>query len=438
MIRLTSIHLVCFVAVLLCQDAVADSAIDLISGFDEQRIESAYPPGDDATTGELAKLMYRMQTVDLSVLKKRCATETINSVGDAIRFSGRVTSADSIDVPAKLVEFLELEKLHLLTVSSEGMKRVVVVHNINLKLQVGDRIDGIGVVVELDPSKPVAIAAANMRWFPKEVPNVGWRLLRDAGVDVGQLAELPSRSKRRLVAADGDAFYSMLAAADSLSDRDDIVAPLPLKPISLLQRPDQLSGQWVQTELETVQITQVFVTNQDRQAQIGSDHYYQIDAVGDLENVIVKIEPTGSADQPVLFEGRYPVSLVTVRLPEFLQSQVAAKSGDDVVGTQLRTKIGVRAFFFRLWSYETDFMKQNQGGSQFGPLLIATSLTDREPLPSSDVGLGMIGYIAAIAVMVGVFGTVLWQRRTSAEDRAIRKNRQARESDRIDFPSRSS
>ena len=111
MIRYTFMHLICFVAILFGQRAVADSALDLISGFDGQRIESVYPPDDDASTGELAKLMYRLQTVDLSVLKKRSATETTNSVGDAIRFSGPVTSLESIDVPAKLVEFLELEKV---------------------------------------------------------------------------------------------------------------------------------------------------------------------------------------------------------------------------------------------------------------------------------------------------------------------------------------
>jgi hypothetical protein len=431
------IILLCFVGLVPLSNVPthADSALDLISGFDAKRIDLVFPSNDEESTGELAKLMYRLGSVDPQILNSRSEPGTSIAVGDATRFSGTVASLTTVAVPSKLVKFLDLETLHLLTISSTGTNVKIVASKIDPKLKAGDRIDGIGVAIESNDSVATAIAAANLRWYPKQVPNVGWQLLRDAGVDIGLISDLPTRGRRPLVAADGDAFYSILAATTALIERDDLAAPRAVQPIAMLQTPDQLSGQWIQVELETVQITRVFVTNPDRQVEIGGDHYYQIDAVGDLQNVIVRIEPSGADDQPALFDGRYPISLVTLRLPEFLQRQIDAKSGKDAVVTQLHTKIGVNAFFFRLWGYESDFMNQHGGANQFGPLLIAASIADREPKPTVMVGLDKIGTMAAIAVIAGVLATFLWHRKTSADDRALRQDRRARESQRIDFPS---
>ena len=41
-------------------------------------------------------------------------------------------------------------------------------------------------------------------------------------------------------------------------------------------------------EVDGVQITKIAVSSAKRQAQLGSDHYYQIDAIGDLGEVVVK------------------------------------------------------------------------------------------------------------------------------------------------------
>jgi len=434
-----------FVSVTYCvfgvRDSLADSALALLSGFDVERIESVYPPVDDDSTGELSKLIYRLQNVDSQILERRIDPTSLLKLGDAVRISGIVESIRTIEVPSKLIPFLDISQLFVLTIVAGQSETEVVALAIDPKVRKGDRVEGIGVAIEVakeQAKSPIAVAVTKLRWFPEQVPNTGWRLLRDAGVDLSLVSSLSSRDRRPLVAADADAFYSMIAAAASIGSNGDSPVPASIEPLQMLREPSEMSGQWIQVELETVQITRVFVTDPHRQAQLGRDHYFQIDAVGDLGNVVVKIEPTSDDGKPALFEGRYPISVVTPELPEFLHQQLLTKSGNDAVVTDLRTKIAVDAFFFRLWGYQSDFMNQHGGGNQFGPLLVAAQISNREPDGTAAVdGLGAIGAIAATAVITGIVVTFLWHRKTTAADRAIRRNKQAKESERLDFPTNS-
>ncbi len=141
-------------------------------------------------------------------------------------------------------------------------------------------------------------------------------------------------------------------------------------------------GQWVHMDLESVQITRITLTDSRRQEQIGSDHYFQIDAVGDLGGVVIKIENADKSIPPATFQGRYPVSIVTKELPDFLRSQIRNQSGGGAVVASVRQKFGMDGFFYRLWGYESDFMAQQGGGQQFGPLLIVSEI----PKPGTRIG----------------------------------------------------
>ena len=67
--RRAFIGLAILVALVTPQVTPADSAIPLLSGFDRERIDSVYPPTDEASLGELAKLVYRLRSLDPSTLK---------------------------------------------------------------------------------------------------------------------------------------------------------------------------------------------------------------------------------------------------------------------------------------------------------------------------------------------------------------------------------
>ena len=108
-------------------------------------------------------------------------------------------------------------------------------------------------------------------------PTAGWRMLTEAGVDAALITDIQTRDRQPLLPADGDAFYAMLAATKDLDSSAPLPQPTTVDAVSLLKNADAKVGQWIRVELETVQITRITVTDPQRQAQLGQDHYFQID-----------------------------------------------------------------------------------------------------------------------------------------------------------------
>lgn len=419
----------------------AESAIDLLSGFDAERLQTVYPPRDETSAGELAKLIYRLRTIDASALQDRAGEAPEGQLGDAIIIEGQIGQIKRLQVPQPLVEFIELSHLYLVDVQTGDATVRVVTADFPTEAQPQDRVSGAGVVIETAPTDGaadnhvVAIAAPRLSWFPATARRVGWQLLSDEGVDVSLIADVSARDRRPLLAEDGDAFYSMLAAAAAISKRDDIPQPTPADPVMLLSDSRDLGGEWLRMNLETVQVTRIAVTEPTRQAQLGSDHFYQIDAVGDLGKTVVKMRRLpGDPGPPAIFANRYPVSVVVRDLPEFLSQAIRAREGGDAIVSDVRMMIGVDVFFYRLWSYSSDFMSQHGGLDQFGPLLIGARFRNREPTMDDPAGVSTIGWIAAIAVISAIVAAVIWNRRLAAQDRELRDKRKAREAQQLQLP----
>ncbi len=421
--------LTCLISADVCS---ADSAISLLSGFDAARIEAAYPAVDDDSAGELAKLVYRLQNVDTEALRSRVGNAT-NELGDAILVAGKIQNIMALKVPDRLVEFLELSRLQLLDVDTDQGPVQVVTTALPPDAKPGDGVSGVGVLIE--DASVTAIATARLRWFPESPESDGWKLLSESGLDVSLLADAGSRNRKPLMAEDGEAFYSLLAAAAKVAPRDKLPEPQTVEPVKLLSEPDGLVGQWLRMDLETVQVTRIAVTEPHRQTQLGSDHYYQIDAVGDLNNVVVKIQrPEGNVGPPILFENRYPVSVVVRDLPEFLKQQIRIQEQGDAVLSEIKVLIQADVFFYRLWSYSTDFMSRQGGGDQFGPLLVAARIHNQQPTSADPAGVSVIGWIAAIGVVSAIFAAWLWNRWTSGHDAEVRRKRKERESEQLEIP----
>ena len=434
-------HFCCVIAVSMACIAClppssrAETAIPLLGGFDTERIASVYPPIDDEASGELAKLIYRLGKVDPSSIATIAAKPSDNvNLGDAWQASGTITKISIIKVPNRLHEFLELTELQLIVAEQDDQEIRIVTAEFPRRAKAGDKFAGPGVVIEKnDSGNTTVIAASRIKWFPSSPKNVGWKLLSEAGLDVGLIAAANSRNRKPLAGEDGDAFYCMLSAAHRIQS---IATPdaVQLAPVDLLQSPQDFGGQRIQMELETAQITRISVTEPTRQNQLQSNHYFQIDAMGDLKNVVIKIESPDPDGPPVTFENRYPVSLVVRELPDFLRQKIRAREGGDAVTSDVRVMIAVDGFFYRLWSYSTDFMKQHGGGNQFGPLVVAARIHNREPTNDDPAGVGAIGWIAAIAVLLGILAIWAWGRRTAAVDRELSQRRKDRQAEHIQLP----
>lgn len=406
--------------------ANADDATDLISGFDRDRIAAVMPTSDETKVGELAKLIFRLSNVDETVLQSRVGDG--DSIGHAVAIDGTIESIESLNVPAALIEFLDLSRLSVVRIRVGDQSVLAISPPISTSAKAGDRVTGIGVVIRDDAS---SIALKRLRWMPSVAPSAGWQLLADAGVDVGLLAEVTALNRKPLVAADGDAFYAMMAATKTIAGETDLPTPPVFGPVKLLTDARAQVGQWMRLNVETVQVTRVAVTEQARREQLGQDHYFQIDAFADLGDVVIRVE-TGqeSSDEQAVFENRYPVSIVTLDLPEVL----AGRAGDAVVVAEVSRQVAVDGFFYRLWSYKSQYMKRFDDAEQFGPLVIAARIIDAAPNSRDPVGVSAIGWMAAAAVLVGLAATIVWHRWTTSGDRAIRAKQKRREGESVTLP----
>ena len=429
--------------VALADSLYSQSALPLVSGFDEARLQSVHPLDDEQAVSELAKLLYRLARIDPQRWRQSVPTEPTLRPGEMVRFDGTVITVRPHVVPAALQDVLEMATVFDIEIQSEQSTIDVLTAQVDSEVVPGDRVSGWGVIIKIadhnesSGGRPAAVATVRLQWFPATVDNDGWKLLRDAEVDIAAVSRLAARNRSPLQAADADAFYSMLAAAASIGDRASLPEPATIDPVTLLRTPQSLIGQWMQLDLETVQVSKVLVTDPGRQQQLGRDHYFQIDAVGELGNVVIRIDPSDPQGQSAMFADRYPISVVTAELPDFLRRQLEQSSGRDPIVTPLRTKIRIDGFFFRLWSYASHFMDQHGGDRQIGPLLIAASITDREPPAVAATGVEYIGAVAAVVVIGGIMLIFWWQRRQAAGDRSARQARRRRASEELEFPPRS-
>ncbi|PAY16150.1 hypothetical protein CKO51_28020 [Rhodopirellula sp. SM50] len=411
--------------------ASAQSAIDLLSGFDARRIEGCYPVSDSNVAGEMSRLLFRLRKADEDALASRSvgsltdpATAARLTTGDSVEVEGTIAAVRQYNVPESLTEFLELETFQELVLTLPDSEDSIAVFAPSLvgKVSAGDRVKANAVVIDASSAEQV-FAAGRVAWFPAMAETVGWKLLARQGVDLSRIAEAASRNRRSLEAADGDAFYSMLAAAKNLKtepfDPNVSLAPLAIEPVQLLEAPQEYHGQWIRMNASTVRITRISVSDPARRAQLGQDHYYQVDASGDLGNTIIQLA-RGEDDpgEPIRMSGTYPVSLVAAELPDFLSAE---RNDPNAVVTMLSHPVAIEGFFYRLWSYKNEFMTREGGGKQVGPLIVVSQWQSTAPPTNDDGGVRVIGYALAIGIAVAILATIWWTRRNAKQDAEVRR-----------------
>ena len=432
----------------------AESVVELLSGFDAARIrgilgsegdQAEVDATDDDRTAqdvvavdELAKLLFRIRRLDSDTLSSRLPSAQdgvpTDRAGEVVRFAGRVVLGQPIEVPASLRELLELERIDLYVIADgEGSETRVYLPALDRPASAGDRLDGVGVSLGTGGM----VAAGSARWVPATFPDVGWERLASSGFDLGELSGLVRRSRRPLTEDDSEAFYGMLATAKRIASGGDTsggTAATRVDPVALLRDPDDYVGRWIRMRVETVRVTRVSLAEDPgRRDQIGQDHYYQIDAIGDLGNVEVRIDGAAAEEEPVRFRNRYPVTTVTPKLPGFLENEIAASSDRETVVASVSVPVDVDGFFFRLWSYESDFMTR-RGGEQFGPMIVAARWTDRRSGEPDPAGVSRIGWWAASAVIAALLAVVVWSIVTGRRDARVREARRRREAEQVGFP----
>lgn len=438
--------------------AESRSLLASISGFDKQRIEAVSAwwrrPDDPHSISEAAKLLFqvnRLGRTSLASQPTRVAATTTDpltwKIGDAVAISGRARSIASAGISADLADVLDFSQLYRIEVETDQGTTLRVIATsipqawISLWSQtqtLDQPMSAIGMVVSAGgDSEPRLIATPKIAWFPAAdaaADALGirshWALLAQSGFDVSMVEQLRRLDRQPLVAADQIAFYSMMRAASEVQPTDQ-PQPQVIDAADLLRNAGDSIGRRIRLRCQSIRITRITLNNPTIIASLGSDHYWQIDAQGELGNVVIRIDPLDKTAEPAVFENRYPVSLATIRLPDFLAQAI----GDDPSATirndvlMLSQQLTVEGFFYRLWSYENDLMQQHGGGNQFGPLVMASQIIDSEPARIDVVGVSKIGQWAAISAIVMMLAAGTWIYVTSRQDAAARAGRELASSD---------
>lgn len=430
------------------------SVLGSISGFDQQRIEAVSAwwrqSADPQNISEAAKLLFQVNRLSRTSLASQpsqtpaTTTDPLTwKIGDAVTVGGRATAIAAVKIPADLADVLDFSQIYRIEIETDqGATMRVIATSIPSswvelwsKTQTLDQpMSATAMVVSAGgDSEPRLIAAPRIAWFPaadasQDAAGIRshWALLAQYGFDVSMTEQLRGLNRQPLVTADRIAFYSMLRAAAEVQPTDQ-PQPVSIDAADLLRNPGESIGRRIRLRCQSVRITRVTLNNPAIIASLGSDHYWQIDALGELGNVVIRIDPLDKNAEPAVFENRYPVSLAILRLPDFL----AQAMGGDQPGAarndvlMLSQQLTVDGFFYRLWSYENDLMARHGGGNQFGPLIMASQIVDSEPPRTDVVGVGKIGQWAAISAILMMLSAATWIYVTSRQDAAVRAKRQS-------------
>lgn len=438
---------------------------DFFPGLDEarlQRVRIAIAGNDEdfarddyrQAIGEAAKMLYSLGRIPQLTLEGLAATQL-----ETVRLRGRAVAVQRLPLRSQaagmwlneLSEQLELESLYRVQlVDDAGVTHRLMLGEVpmgwlgaNAPRELAEPVEVVGIAIRGNegtgdaaklagetPSEPSRfVLAERMSWYPvTDSKNTlgsdgpqgeersarhkwpqGWLFLAQRGFDCGQLSGIARRSRQTLVYAEQKPFYEMLRLADELG-RDDQTPPgESVSTDRLLRDSRTLVGQWVSLVLESARLSRVRLDDQATVERLGQDHYWQVDAFGELTGVRVELEGTPGGEERLVYENRFPISVAVLRLPlELEQTLKVAEQGAVVDMRMVKESLALDGFYYRLWSYESDFTG-SRGARQVAPLIIAGKLRIRSAAELGAGGVDVIGWSLMVLVLGGLAAIVAYQ-----------------------------
>jgi len=255
-------------------------------------------------------------------------------------------------------------------------------------------------------------AAQRLAWLPdrddpamKVSPSL--HMLGDLGVDVTLLStaidQQPLRSEER------EAFYQLLnAAAKADPTKLSTLAAARSSLAPLLAQPKEMRGELVTVEGIVHRATKIIVDDADIKKRFGLDHYFEL-----VIFVPERIRYRQGQDGPEVLYDSFPVVCCVARLPAEIK-----------VDEDLSEKVRISGFYFKLYSYSSQFMQQqlkerNLPGElrQHSPLILApTAVFIPRPKAEENSFAGPLAFFVVTLVVVGAIWGFLQLRGTTAAD----------------------
>ena len=316
---------------------------------------------------------------------------------EIFQLRGRARYVQRVDLPAEAAERFQYKHYYRIdfVLEESGLPAVIYARTIPRawqgEEQINQRASLDGLFLKF--GEQFLFAADRIAWHPDGADkqlgvHADHLLLGELGMDVGLFDQVVQ--KRRLLGADRECFYQLLAAVERADHaeliqrgrRNSRFAPLLENPVAQQGRLVTLSG----TARRAVKIP---VTDRDIRERFGLDHYYEVYVFVRLQYDVRIVgegeEEAGSRINP------YPVVFCVRQLSEGMAA------GDDI-----HEEVRVSGFFLKLWAYRSPPSPSTRGK---GVLHIAPLLVGYQPEPVQQdtsinpyTGILMGGlFIAALA-----------------------------------------
>jgi hypothetical protein len=171
------------------------------------------------------------------------------------------------------------------------------------------------------------------------------------------------------------------------------------------------SMEWISGKARVVRATKIPVEKVREQSWLGGDHYYELDCMADIGNVTLEM-PT--ENEPIIYNGEYPITILTRDLPDWLQGGELANGAPSVGNDELqvqypRMRVQYSGWFYRFWSYKTQEMTQALGSQhrQIAPLVVSHNLQIGSETSSEKTVPGLYSNLPWWIGLAGV-GVIWW------------------------------
>ncbi|MDE0736110.1 MAG: hypothetical protein OSB47_09825 [Pirellulaceae bacterium] len=353
------------------------------------------PEAEDTTTKILLNLekdnlqildRWSQETVPWQEMTKEPAPYRLQ----VFRLRGRARKIEKITLVKEAAELVQFDHYYRVHVHVTGTPHTAIIFTRRYPeawkpgQSLDERVELSGLFLKVGPAgqqgQEFWFATPRIAWLPDQaIPSEGITqhhvLLANRGVDIGLFSRITRQTRREFIGDERECFFQLLkAVADPAGASLSGANPRPLKIAGLLRKPREFQGQLFTIEGTARWITRIVVEDPEIQQRFGLDHYYQVDMFVSLGGKSVQIKRHSKDQDAPVFENRYPVNICVRNLPPALKEmnrELAAGNQDQDL---LRANVRIQGFFFKLWSYQTEFVSdEQQERTQLSPVFIAST-----------------------------------------------------------------
>lgn len=219
--------------------------------------------------------------------------------------------------------------------------------------------------------------------------------LASRGVDIGLFDFVRKQNSKALSKHDSEAFYQMLAAANSVQAAVEVepssFAETAISFAELMSAPTGHFGSRIALSGRLRQCVPIEIVDADRQALVGAQRYYQVSLFPNLKGREVVVRT--SQEESIKFE-QFPVTVCFTQLPEGMTAKQLEGRPAKVVGN-----------FYRFIKYQSKVSADAGQSGQISPLVMATGLSVVAPATTAAAAdllmrVLLIGLLLTVAAAV--------------------------------------